>query len=182
MSWLSFCLYCGDCTTEQRTCVKWHNPVKMIQTQGWLPKTLKGDLRLGFSCASSCLFSVASVSTRRDRFHHKGCLLFRQGRNMFLSGIRTISSVNRKQTQFWFKTKKKILTKTPTLGDLALAKVSLEDSKVKTLAKGGEGNRNAVSLRPQGWRVQESSQDLCAAWTRWPCRNTLLKHKPKKWV
>lgn len=130
-----------------------------------------------------CLFSVASVSTRRDRFHHKGGSLFVQGRNMFISGIRTISSVNKNQTQFWFKTKKKI-TKSPTLGDLALAKLSLEDSKVKPLAKGREGNRNtsvfmSTGLEDIGSPLRTSA---LAWWTGWPRRYTLLKLKPKKWV
>lgn len=57
--------------------------------------------------------------------------------------------------------KKKIITKTPTLGDLALAKLSLEDSKVKTLAKGREGNRNASVFTSTGLESTESSQDLC---------------------
>lgn len=124
----------------------------------------------------SCfLFSVASVFTRKDRFHHKGCALSIQGRNVLISVMRTISSVNRNQTQFQFKTRKetKTKTKTPTLGDLALAKLPLEDSKVKTLKREEKCNRiasvftstgteNTVLSGPPYWCRQDDQVDtLC---------------------
>lgn len=42
-----------------------------------------------------------------------------------------------------------------------MAKLSLEDSKVKTLAKGREGNRNASVFTSTRLESTESSQDLC---------------------
>lgn len=49
---------------------------------------------------------------------------------------------NRKQIQFWFKTKKN--PQTP--GDLALAKLPLEASKVKSLKKERENERKCQCL------------------------------------
>ena len=64
-----------------------------------------------------------------------------------------------------------------------MAKLSLEDSKVKTLAKGREGNRDASVFTSTGIENRGSPFRTSAlAWTRWPRRYTLLKHKPKKWA
>lgn len=57
---------------------------------------------------------------------------------MFISVIITISSVIGTRHNFDLKQRQN-KTKTPTLGDLALANLPLEDSKVNTLAKGREG-------------------------------------------
>lgn len=122
--------------------------------QGLPPKPLNRDLSLGLSCASSCfLISVASVSTSKARFHHKGCLFFIQGRNVFISVIRTISSVNCNQTQFWFKTKEKNKTKKqkPQLWEIwhwpnFLWKIP----KWKPLQREGKGNRKASVFTSTG--------------------------------
>lgn len=161
--------------------------------QGLPPKPLNRDLSLGLSCASSCfLISVASVSTSKARFHHKGCLFFIQGRNVFISVIRTISSVNCNQTQFWFKTKEKKPKQNkknpkkqkPQLWEIwhwpnFLWKIP----KWKTLAKGRERKQKGQCLYIHRDREYSSPlRTFALAWTGWLGRFTLLKHKPDKWV
>lgn len=128
--------------------------------QGLPPKPLNRDLSLGLSCASSCfLISVASVSTSKARFHHKGCLFFIQGRNVFISVIRTISSVNCNQTQFWFKTKEKKpnqnkktqKNKNPNSGRSGIGQTSFgRFQSEKPLQREGKGNRKASVFTSTG--------------------------------
>lgn len=78
--------------------------------------------------------------------------------------------------QFWFTT-----NKTPqTLGDLASAKLPLEDSKVKSFKKEMENKRNTSVFISTGIRnIIVLSETFSLVQTRWLVRHTLLKHKPK---
>lgn len=108
MCWLSFCLNCGD-THRRQTWIKWHNPMEKIQTPGITSgASLSKETSVWDSpvLLAVSLFSVASVSTRKDRFHHKGCLFSYRGE--------TCSSLWSEQSVVWtgtrhnfrFKTKK----------------------------------------------------------------------------